>query len=563
MVKKLRDIFSNIKNRALKILENKVCLWLFLSISTLACFLLPSLFYSLIEKNYAMRAEYGFWAMFLPLAMGMALAKGRAVCALLIFFVFMELIQFGHLVYFGLPLNPFIIETILSEAAEITESGLGIILKIWYFPFLVLLPYGLLAFLYKKTSKNRKQFHLALIFILALLSYFPQRVLRKESAINNMMPVNTRVSLYNDFRSFSGFFFNRLPKIIGKENFSPKKEYADYSFEKSDVKSPVNVIVIMGESASRAHMSLFGYERETTPLLEKMSREDKNFIYKEAFSSGIMTLISVNMFFNIQREPDNIKHLLSRNTDMFMLAKNNGFRTAYFSAQMENLMTGISANYVDFVMTKEDMANKIKKRGEIYLADYFRKNAKSQLLGGDKNFLVIHQRNIHSPYKHNYELEQDRFNRYSLENTAKGEYMVNGYDNAMLYNDYFLTELLGAIREETKGTPTYVFFVSDHSEALGEGGRFGHSFLAREVAEIPFFATFYWTEDNELKKEIGGLFYPTHYEIGKIIAKKLGYKIINPNEEEGIFFINGVNIFGIAGHITITKDAGSGKVELK
>jgi glucan phosphoethanolaminetransferase (alkaline phosphatase superfamily) len=552
-------IFDDIKN---KILENKVCLWLYIGILTFICFLLPSLLYSLIEKNYVVRVEYGFLALFLPLALFMALAKGAVVYTLLALFVLMELIQFGHLVYFGIPLNPFIIETILSEAGEIAESGFGIILKIWCFPFLILLPYGALAFLYKKTSKNRKQYHLVLILLLIPLGYFPMRVIKKESAINNMMPVNTRISLYNDFRGFSGFFFNRLPKIISKKEFEPKKQYAEYSFEKSDAAAPVNVIVIMGESVSRRHMSLFGYERETTPLLEKISREDKNFVYKEAFSSSIMTLISTNMFFNIQREPDNVKHLLSRNTDMFMLAKKNGFRTVYFSAQAENLMTGLSANYVDFVTTKEDIIGKIKKQGEVYLIDHFKKN-KDQLLGGDKNFLVIHQRNIHSPYKHNYELQHDKFNRYSLENTTKTEYMINSYDNAMLYNDYFLAGLLETIREETKGTPTYVFFVSDHAEAMGEGGRFGHSFLAREVAEIPFFATFYWTEDDNLKKEMDNLFYPTHYEIGKIIAKKLGYEITNPNEEKGVFYINGVNIFGIAGYKTILRDAENEKVEVE
>jgi glucan phosphoethanolaminetransferase (alkaline phosphatase superfamily) len=557
---KFKKKIKTIKN---KILQNRVYLWLFLSLSTFLCFLLPGFFYSLIEKHHTIDIEYGFVLLFIPLALFLSIAKDKIVYTVLSLFVIMELIQFGHMAYFGIPLNPFVIETILPEIGEITESGLGIVLKIWYFPFLVLLPYGLLIMLYKKTSKNRKQYHFATFFLVLLLAYFPRRVIIKENAINNMMPKNTRVTIYNSFRSFSGFFFNRLPKLIAGKKPISKKYYAKYIIEKSEVAAPINIIIIFGESVNSAHMSLFGYKRDTTPLLKAKAKNDINFVSKKAISSGVITLVSTNMFFNVQREPDNIDHLISRETDLFMLAKNNGFSTAYFSAQAENLMTGISSNYVDEVVTKEDIANKIKKYGEIYLVNFFKENVKSKFLKSSKNFLVIHQRNIHSPYKHNYELQHDKFNQYKTDDTAKDEYMINSYDNAMLYNDYFLNELLDTIKEETKGVPTYIFFVSDHGEAMGEDGRFGHSFLAREVAEIPFFSTFYWTKDDKLKREMKTLFYPTHYEIGKIIAGKLGYKIINPNEEKGIFYINGPNVYGIAGYITVFRDAANKKIEFK
>ncbi|MDR0571434.1 MAG: phosphoethanolamine transferase [Rickettsiales bacterium] len=556
---KFKEKIGNIKER---ILANKFYLWSMLGVLTFLCFMAPGLLYSVIKEDYTVKVEYGFLALFIPMALFLAVAKTAIVYIVLVLIILMEMIQFGHIVYFGIPLNPFVIETILSEMAEITESGIGIISKIWYFPFLILLPYGLLIVLYKKTSKNRKQYHTATIFLILLLAYFPRRVLRKESAINNMMPMDTRISLYNSFRSFSGFFFNRLPKLISKKEPVSKEEYIEYVVEKDDINAPINVIVVMGESVNYAQMSLFGYERDTTPLLKQMSQEDKNFVYKEAISSGVTTLISTSMFFNIRREPDNVKHSLSRKADMFKLAKNNGFTTTYFSAQAENLMTSLSSNHVDEVVTKEDMANKLEKHGEIYLVDYFKEN-KQKLLKSNKNFLVIHQRNIHSPYKHNYKSQHEKFSRYNSSNGSKDSYMIDTYDNAMLYNDYFLFELLNVIRQETEGTPTYLFFVSDHGEAMGKNGKFGHAFLAEEVAEIPFFATLYWAEDNDFKKEIENLFYPTHYEIGKIIAKRLGYKIINPNEEENVFFINGPNIFGTAGYISVTKDSANNKVEFK
>lgn len=46
----------------------------------------------------------------------------------------------------------------------------------------------------------------------------------------------------------------------------------------------------------------------------------------------------------------------------------------------------------------------------------------------DKNFMVLHQRNIHSPYEKNYSHRKNEFERFE-----------NSYDNVMLYNDYILS----------------------------------------------------------------------------------------------------------------------------
>ena len=52
---------------------------------------------------------------------------------------------------------------------------------------------------------------------------------------------------------------------------------------------------------------------------------------------------------------------------------------------------------------------------------------------------------------------------------------------------------------------------------------------------------------------------PTHYEFGKIIAKLLVYEIINPNEKDGIFYVNGNVISGDAGWFEIDKSEGKFK----
>jgi glucan phosphoethanolaminetransferase (alkaline phosphatase superfamily) len=559
-LEKTQKVYVKIKD---KILNNKFYLWVFLAVATFLCFLTPSLLLYLIKDNYFLKLEDGFLALFIPLALFMAIAKNKCVYAILWMFLVMEIVQFAHLIYFGVPLNPFIIETIITEAGEIIQSGFGVITKIWYFPFLVLLPYSLLIYLYKKSSTNRKQSHWAAIFLILLMSYFPKRVLEKKSSINNMMPVNTRVSLYNSLRSFSGFFFNRLPMILsGESNKIQSNKYDKYEVERHEINSPMNIIIIFGESVNYEHMSIFGYSRETTPLLEEISKKDKNFVYKRAISSSVLTTVSSNMFFNIRREPDNKNDLFGQKTNLFRLARENGFRTVYLSAQSESLLGSLSSNYIDIILTREDIGDrKLKKQGEIYLANYFRDGIRSKFLQKDKNFVVIHQRNIHSPYKNCYKSDLARFSKYEDGKTTDEE-VIDTYDNSILYNDYFWSSILDIIEKETK-VPTYIFFVSDHGEVLGAKGYWGHAFLHEEVSKIPFFATFYNVDDKELKEQLESLFYPTHYEIGKVIAKKLGYKVINNNEKNGIYYINGVNLFGEAGFLTVTKDSVDKKIKIE
>jgi hypothetical protein len=103
---------------------------------------------------------------------------------------------------------------------------------------------------------------------------------------------------------------------------------------------------------------------------------------------------------------------------------------------------------------------------------------------------------------------------------------------------------------DTTGHPTYIFFTADHGELTGQNGRFGHNQVDLDIANVPFL--FYGANVSEkritaLADDLGNL--PNHYVISKKIAALLGYKITNPNEKDGKFYLNGTSVFGEAGFI--------------
>ena len=139
----------------------------------------------------------------------------------------------------------------------------------------------------------------------------------------------------------------------------PKKFLSNYSgLEQPVVPTPniilnnpdINVVVIMGESANRNFMSLYGYHIKSTPYLESL-KNDKNFIYKDAISSGVVTDVGIPNFFNMIKQPDGVPQAISQNTCMFKMAKENGFQTYFYSAQAQDqlaqLKSYLCTNFID------------------------------------------------------------------------------------------------------------------------------------------------------------------------------------------------------------------------
>ena len=119
--------------------------------------------------------------------------------------------------------------------------------------------------------------------------------------------------------------------------------------------------------------------------------------------------------------------------------------------------------------------------------------------------------------------------RYAEENAA--------YDNAVLYIDSVLAQIIRHIKSQKIPNAQFVF-TSDHGEMLGiPDGKYGHNELAAEVYAVPFILV-----GSPQLKNID-FKYISHYEISKIIARFLGYSVNNPNFTDDEFFVHGNNLF--------------------
>jgi heptose-I-phosphate ethanolaminephosphotransferase len=115
-----------------------------------------------------------------------------------------------------------------------------------------------------------------------------------------------------------------------------------------------------------------------------------------------------------------------------------------------------------------------------------------------KKFIVVHLLGTHVQYKNRY---PKKYNVFS--DNPKTDYWsdqaketINHYDNAVLYNDYVVSEIINEVKKLNKKEAT-VFYLSDHGEEVYETlDMAGHSeaISSKPMYLIPFI---YWNSDIE------------------------------------------------------------------
>lgn len=437
-----------------------------------------------------------------------------------------ELTEYINFAYFGDFISPNAIGLIIDELEEIITSGSSAFKYIYKIVIIPLLLFITMLIFLISIKHNRLFSKWALIPILIILSITPIKVI-KNSNFSIFYPDQTMHSMRNGIYAFSGYFFKIFPQKF--YNHKITHEYKKYEIEKISDPQDTNVILVIGESVNHEHMSIYGYKRKTNPELEKLI--DEGIIFKKSISSSTSTKISLPLILNSIREPNNEIMLLSKGANLFKLAKENGFKTIYISAQESVLSRAIGANYIDEMIVFENKKELFEKHKDEALIKILEGIEKS-----DKNFIVLHQRNSHSPYEGNYS-HRNEFKHFSEQVKDYKNYAINTYDNSILFNDFVLKNMIDYFKNSR---PNFsFFFTSDHGEMLGENGLFGHVNFDINATKIPFL---YYSniKDNDFIESIPENI--THYEMSLLIAKKLGFKIKNPNiGNKESFFIHGNN----------------------
>lgn len=236
---------------------------------------------------------------------------------------------------------------------------------------------------------------------------------------------------------------------------------------------------MLGESTNRDHMHAYGYWRENTPWLSKISKSPSALLFSNAYSNHTHTVPSLQYALTGYNQYQNIP--VQKAFSLPEVARAAGFETYWISNQKQFLQGVIPVATIAASTDHQTWLNYLgdKRESSSYYDEKLVEFMPSEK-DSSRTLIFVHLMGCHVAYDERYPLEFDVF---------KGpDQDQNAYDNAVLYNDHVLQKLY----EKAQKLPHFQAFIyfSDHGEELRNKARHDASKFSFAMTRIPLVMIF-------------------------------------------------------------------------
>lgn len=325
------------------------------------------------------------------------------------------------------------------------------------------------------------------------------------------------ISPKNSYGQLKSAYFSlgyALGKIIPYELFQlsdiPSYKYDTPKKAKSQIK---NIILIIGESESAAHLDVFGYERETSPFVKSLQNSEFAIV-KSGYAAGFGTYASLSFFFNAIPYPNGLTQIYSGKTNLLNLAQQQNYKTFFHSAQAESEMALINLIGRQWINVLTYPTNSGYKPTENMPDNNLLPLFKQINLNEGNNFIVLHQRGSHAPYGSLLSDEQQIFGMTDRDR----------YDNTIYNTDQFIKAALEYLQKRNSDD-WILIYTSDH-------GQYVTSTIANQGTDrlnnylVPFVL---YTHNIDILNKMKNTFEvcdkTRHQQLSTFIINIMGYKM--------------------------------------
>ena len=223
-------------------------------------------------------------------------------------------------------------------------------------------------------------------------------------------------------------------------------------------------LFVIGETSRAHNWGLYGYERNTTPLLQQ---QDGLVAFTDVLTQSNTTHKSVPMLMSLACAEN--YNQIYETKGIITAFRDAGFYTAYFSNQdYNNSFIDIFGREADeeLFLKYADVPDEEKK--DTKLADMV-----DDLIakGHQKLFIVLHTYGSHFNYYERYPQSRAQFKPDFINNVTpqNRSVLVNAFDNTILQTDLFLNGLIETLKKED--ATTAMLYTSDHGEDIYDDDR--------------------------------------------------------------------------------------------
>jgi len=255
-----------------------------------------------------------------------------------------------------------------------------------------------------------------------------------------------------------------LTKLLNSNNALPPLA----NLQDSSGNAPRTLVLVIGESTQRNHMSLYGYPRETTPELDKMHKTDKNLtVFNHVVTSRPYTIeiLQQALTFADEKNPD----LYLTKPSLMNLMKQAGYKTFWITNQQtmteRNTMLTVFSQQTDKQFYMNQQRTQSAREYDTNVLEPFKEVLADP---APKKFIIVHLLGTHIKYEYRYPEQWSVFDG-KTEGAPAGlspEQLAsyNDYDNANRFNDHVLASLINDYKATDPNG--FLLYFSDHGEEV-------------------------------------------------------------------------------------------------
>lgn len=361
-------------------------------------------------------------------------------------------------------ITPHLIQAILETKADIAVDLINLPFLI-YLGFTALLLYGMAR--WRARLKSIKIWSLNTFLALMCLGLYPILETLRPGSLQNRLPYNLVYALAE---------YGQQPSL--KLNLNPAVELIKNQ-------DSLLVVFVVGESVRADHLSINGYQRETTPKLKA--------------TQGLLTFQKINTTHTYTGA--SLPQIL---TNQGQERKDEVYTSIYSVLNKAHFNTLWIGNQT----LENSYAPVVKTNDSVVLIDAFKsvfsfdKRKDAELLGPfndiiptqSRSVISLHMIGSHWWYEDRYNPQQRIFtpvidSKYIPSLSA--QQLINSYDNTLVYLDDFLSQVIEKLINTQM--PAVMIYISDHGEQLGENGKWLHA-QAGEAAKNPAYLMWFSKE---------------------------------------------------------------------
>jgi heptose-I-phosphate ethanolaminephosphotransferase len=263
------------------------------------------------------------------------------------------------------------------------------------------------------------------------------------------------------------------------------------------------IVLVITESINRDNMSIYGYKRNTTPMLESLQKNlgDRFLVVQNSWSTEATTIPAIDSMLNFS-PVDSDKKL-----NIIALAKTAGYKTWWISNHDDIAINQKHASMADVVYMENNKPGRSSNSlDEVLLPSY-----ESALQDPyPQKLIVLHMLGAHPHYRLRFPEDQAKFpdDEISKKMSAADRSMWvqdfrNDYDSAILYQDSVVSSVFEKLRKPVNTADEYrsILYVSDHGQEVGhQTNKVGHSPGTASGYKIPAIIWTSGTPDSVSRK---------------------------------------------------------------